>query len=139
MKKIPLLCAALAGACLLFPRLALAAKADNADLKAIAKYDSNKNGKIDPEEFASLRKSFAAKPNGELARIDADHDGKLSDDELAAALPAKKRVRSDADKTERKAKRGDKKKKPGAAESATAEKPESDAKPAAEAKPALEK
>jgi hypothetical protein len=84
MKKLTLLVAALA---LLAPAASFAAKADGPKAKLIAKYDLNKNGKLDPDEIAALRKDFAADPKGELARFDTNHDGKLSDEEIAAIAP----------------------------------------------------
>lgn len=90
---------------------AFAAKADRAKPNPIAKYDTNKNGKLDPEEYAAVRSDFAAKPDGELAKLDLDHDGKLSDTEVAAlAGPAKKKTKSDADRVEKRAKRAERNK-----------------------------
>ena len=84
MKKLTLLVTVLA---LLAPATAFAAKADGPKAKIIAKYDVNKNGKLDPDEIAALKKDFAANPKGELARLDTNHDGKLSDEEIAALTP----------------------------------------------------
>jgi len=53
-----------------------------------AKYDANQNGRLDPQEYDAVRKEFSAEPKGALAKIDTDGDGKLSDEELAAAKPA---------------------------------------------------
>jgi hypothetical protein len=90
---------------------AFAAKADRAKPNPIAKYDTNKNGKLDPEEYAAVRSDFAAKPDGDLAKLDLDHDGKLSDIEVAAlAGPAKKKTKSDADRVEKRAKRAERNK-----------------------------
>jgi hypothetical protein len=55
--------------------------------RIFAKYDANKNGVIDGDEIAALRKDFAADAKSELARYDTDHDGKLSDAEIAAVKP----------------------------------------------------
>lgn len=55
--------------------------------RLFAKYDLNKNGVIDGDEVAAVRKDFAAEPKGDLARYDADHDGKLSDAEIALIKP----------------------------------------------------
>jgi hypothetical protein len=110
MKKLTSLLAACSLAAFLAPSGAFAAKAD-AKAKAIAKYDTNKNGKLDPEEYEAVRKDFAATPKGVLARLDADKDGKLSDEEIAKlAGTGKKAVKSDADRAEKKAKRAEKKK-----------------------------
>ena len=57
MKKLTLLLTVLA---LLAPAAAFAAKADGPKAKIIAKYDVNKNGKLDPDEIAVLKKDFAA-------------------------------------------------------------------------------
>lgn len=53
-------------------------------IEMIAKYDVNKNGKLDADEIAQIKSDFLADPRGELKRLDADHDGKLSDTEVAA-------------------------------------------------------
>ncbi len=52
-----------------------------------AKYDTNKNGIIDGDEVAAVRKAFATEPKGAFAVYDKDHDGKLSDEEIAAIKP----------------------------------------------------
>jgi hypothetical protein len=87
MKKSLFFIAALAlGALATAPR-AQAAKADGPKARIMAKYDLNHNGILDPDEIAAIRKDFAADPNGELKRFDKDHDGKLSDAEIAAMVP----------------------------------------------------
>jgi EF hand len=87
MKKTLLFLAALAlGAFVTAPR-AQAAKADGPKAKLMAKYDLNHNGVLDPDEIAAIRKDFAADPEGELKRFDKDHDGKLSDAEIASMIP----------------------------------------------------
>jgi hypothetical protein len=55
--------------------------------RIFAKYDTNKNGVIDGDEVAAVRKAFAADPKGEFAVYDKDHDGKLSDEEIASIKP----------------------------------------------------
>jgi Ca2+-binding EF-hand superfamily protein len=95
MKKLILLLAALA---LVAPAALFAAKADGSKAKAIAKYDTNKNGKIDGDEIAALRKDFDADPKGDLARFDTNHDGKLSDEEIAAIVPGSGKKSNKADK-----------------------------------------
>ena len=55
--------------------------------RIFAKYDLNKNGVIDGDEVAAVRKAYAADPKGEFARYDLDHDGKLSDEEIAQIKP----------------------------------------------------
>jgi len=111
MKKLTSLLAAFSLAAFLVPSGAFAAKADGPKAKVIAKYDTNKNGKLDPEEYEAVRKDFASTPKGVLARLDADKDGKLSDEEIAKlAGTGKKAVKSDADRAEKKAKRAEKKK-----------------------------
>ena len=49
----------------------------------MTKYDLNKNGKLDADEIAQIKSDFLADPRGDLKRLDADHDGKLSDAEAA--------------------------------------------------------
>lgn len=98
MKRIPLLAAALCAVALLAPAGVFAADkpADKSDAslaklgpkaRIFAKYDTNKNGVIDGDEVAAVRKAFAADPKGEFAVYDKDHDGKLSDEEIAAIKP----------------------------------------------------
>jgi len=55
--------------------------------RIFAKYDTNKNGVIDGDEVAAVRKAYAADPKGEFAKYDTNHDGKLSDEEIAAIKP----------------------------------------------------
>lgn len=55
--------------------------------RIFAKFDTNQNGVIDGDEVAAVRAAYAADPKGELARYDADKDGKLSDAEIAAIKP----------------------------------------------------
>jgi hypothetical protein len=87
MKKILLSVAFLTlGVFAAAPR-AQGARADGPKAKIMAKYDLNKNGILDPDEVAAIRKDFAADPEGELKRFDKDHDGKLSDAEIAAMVP----------------------------------------------------
>ena len=89
---------------LALPAVALASKSDGPKAKLMAKYDLNKNGKLDADEIATIRKDFAADPNGELKHFDTDNDGKLSDDEIAKMVPgsakksgAKKSKTADSD------------------------------------------
>ncbi len=78
---------ALCLAALILPPAAHAGKADGKKAKLIAKYDKNGNGIIDGDEKDAMRKDYAANPNGELKEFDTDHDGKLSDEEIAAIKP----------------------------------------------------
>src|SRR3954463_9061211 len=55
--------------------------------KIVAEFDLNKNGVIDGDEVAAVRKAFAADPKGQFARYDANHDGKLDDAEIAEIKP----------------------------------------------------
>ena len=81
MKKSLLLVA------LLVPVIAFAQAAAGPKARIFAKYDTNKNGVIDGDEVAAVRKAFAADPKGEFASYDKDHDGKLSDEEIAGIKP----------------------------------------------------
>jgi len=88
MKKLSLSLACIA----LFGRAALpGAAAANAGsgpkARIFAEFDANKNGVIDGDEIAAVRKAFAADPKGQFAAYDKDHDGKLSDDEIAGIKP----------------------------------------------------
>ena len=86
------------------PSSALAAKADGKKAKLIAKYDANKNGKLDPDEREALRKDFAKDKDGELKAYDTNTDGKLDDKEVDAIQPG-----ASKDGTAKKAKTDDKK------------------------------
>ena len=55
--------------------------------RIFAKYDTNKNGVIDGDEVAAVRKAFATEPKGEFATYDKNNDGKLSDEEIASIKP----------------------------------------------------
>jgi hypothetical protein len=100
------------------PATTFAAKADGPKAKALAKYDANKNGKLDPDEIVALRKDFDANPKGELARFDTNKDGKLSDEEIAAIVPGSGKKADKSDKTGKKG--GKKKADPAAAPSTPA-------------------
>jgi Ca2+-binding EF-hand superfamily protein len=91
MKPSTLLFTALLATALLAPTAVFAAKGEPKSSKAdiMAKYDTNKNGKLDPEEIAQLKSDFLANPNGDLKKLDTNHDGKLSDDELKAFTTGK--------------------------------------------------
>jgi hypothetical protein len=78
---------AICGLILSLTPLAFGAAAAGPKARLFAKYDLNKNGIIDGDEAAAVRKDFAAEPKGDLARYDADHDGKLSDAEIALIKP----------------------------------------------------
>lgn len=133
MKKLPLFVAV---AALAFPAALLAkpaktakpgraSRAEAAKAPDFVKYDANKNGSIDADEYETIRKDFAADPKGALAKLDTNSDGKLSDDELAAFKPAPTKGKGD-----RVAKKPNAKRKKGAAEPAkpTETKPEEPAK-----------
>lgn len=55
--------------------------------RIFAEFDSNKNGVIDGDEIAAVRKAFAADTKGPLAAYDKNKDGKLDDAEIAAVKP----------------------------------------------------
>jgi hypothetical protein len=112
MKKILLLPAALGALALLAPTAAFAQKAQGPKAKLMAKYDLNKNGVIDGDEIAAVRKDFAAEPTGDLKRFDTDKDGKFSDAEMAEMKPPGGKTTDDAKK-----KGGTKKEKAAAAPS----------------------
>ena len=89
MKKTSQILAALVAATLLVPSSAFAAKGKKTKEDPImAKYDTDKNGKIDGAEVEAVKKAFEADPKGELAKFDTNADGKLSDEEIAAIAPA---------------------------------------------------
>jgi hypothetical protein len=110
MKKTSLLLIGTLAASVAFPTSWLfAAKAEGANAKLLERYDSNKNGKLDPDEFAAVRSDFAAKRKNVLAKLDTDKDGKLSDAELSA-VSGGKAGKGDADREEKKARRAERKK-----------------------------
>lgn len=73
----------------LFALVALpgASAAEGPKAKIFAKHDANKNGIIDGDEIAAVRKAFAAEPKGEFASYDKNTDGKLDDAEIGAIKP----------------------------------------------------
>jgi len=60
----------------------------------LAKYDANKDGKLDDGEKAAMRAAISArikdKHPEQFATFDANHDGVLSKDELKALREARK-------------------------------------------------
>jgi hypothetical protein len=85
MKKLPL--SALLIAVLALVVLPGASAAEGPKARIFAKYDANKNGIIDGDEIAAVRKAFAAEPKGEFASYDKNTDGQLDDAEIAAIKP----------------------------------------------------
>src|SRR3954463_6151665 len=85
--------------------------------RIFAEFDTNKNGVIDGDEVAAVRKAFAADPKGQFARFDANHDGKLDDAEIAEIKPPG--AKKDSEK-----KSGGKKKSDTAEKSEKSEKPD---------------
>lgn len=118
MKKLPVFATLLAGAALLAPAVARAQAGSGPKARIFAKYDTNKNGVIDGDEVEAVRKAYAADPKGEFAVYDTDHDGKLSDAEIAAIKPPGKGGKSG----------GGKKKADDAAAPKTPDAPKSDGK-----------
>jgi hypothetical protein len=55
--------------------------------RLFAQYDTNKNGVIDGDEVAAVRKALADDPRGPLGRYDSNSDGKLDDAEIAGIKP----------------------------------------------------
>jgi len=86
MKNIPLLAAVCGLLSLIAPAQSLAAAA-GPKARIFAEFDTNKNGIIDGDEVAAVRKAYAADPKGQFAVYDVDHDGKLSDAEIANIKP----------------------------------------------------
>jgi Ca2+-binding EF-hand superfamily protein len=48
------------------------------------KYDTNKNGTLDPEEKENIRKARESKRASDLQKLDTNKDGKISREERAA-------------------------------------------------------
>ncbi len=67
--------------------LSAAAQSPGPKARLFLKYDTNKNGVIDGDEIAVVRKAFAADPKGEFVAYDVNGDGKLSDEEIAGIKP----------------------------------------------------
>ena len=88
MKKIPLFAAGVAALGLIASGGLFAASAGSGPKARIfAEFDTNKNGVIDGEEIAAVRKAFAAAPKGQFVAYDKNKDGKLDDAEIAAIKP----------------------------------------------------
>ncbi len=64
-----------------------AASSPGPKARIFAEFDTNKNGVIDGDEVAAVRKAFAANPKGQFASYDKNADGKLDDAEIAAIKP----------------------------------------------------
>ena len=79
--------AAVAAAVAISPRTAFAAAGLGPKARIFAEFDANKNGVIDGDEAAAVRKAFAADPKGQFATYDKNKDGKLDDAEIAAIKP----------------------------------------------------
>lgn len=82
-----LLVAAVAAAIAISPAPAFAAAGLGPKARIFAEFDANKNGAIDGDEVAAVRKAFAADPKGQFAAYDKNKDGKLDDAEVAAITP----------------------------------------------------
>lgn len=105
MKKVLIITVSLCLFGLVAPSNIIAAKADGAKAKIIAKYDKNSNGVIDGDEKEALRKDFEKDPNGDLKQFDKNGDGKLDDDEISAIKPGsgnKKEKKEKSKDTEKK-------------------------------------
>jgi hypothetical protein len=87
MTSNPLLRAACGAVLLCASSTVFAAAAPGPKARLFAKFDTNKNGVIDGDEIAELRKAFAAEPKGDLARYDTNKNGKLDDAEIAEIKP----------------------------------------------------
>lgn len=97
MKRFLLL---LAASSLVLAPAAYAAKAKKtaatnteANAALLKKYDANANGKIDGDELVALRKDFTDTTDEALKALDKDHDGKLSDTEIAGLSETPKKVK----------------------------------------------
>ena len=103
--KLPIHVLALLGSAILLTSAAIGAQ-PGPKAKIFATYDTNKNGVIDGDEIAAVRRAFAAEPKGEFAIYDVNHDGKLDDAEIAAIKPPGQGGKKGGDK---KASEGEKK------------------------------
>ena len=87
MKPTSLIIASAALTALSLSSIAFAAAGAGPKARLFAQYDTNKNGVIDGDEIAALRKAFADEPKGALHQYDSNGDGKLDDKEIAAIKP----------------------------------------------------
>jgi hypothetical protein len=84
--SLPILAAAVAAGAI-FPGAAFAAAGSGPKARIFAEFDKNKNGVIDGDEVAAVRKAFAADPKGQFAAYDKNKDGQLDDAEIATIKP----------------------------------------------------
>jgi hypothetical protein len=70
-----------------FVSLSSVLAADGPKARIFAEFDRNKNGVIDGDEVAAVRKAFAADPKGQFAAYDKNKDGRLDDAEIDAIKP----------------------------------------------------
>ncbi len=85
MKRIHLI---LSGVCLLgmvAPSAALAEKKPD----IFAEYNVSHTGVLQPDEIAAIRRDYAANPDGPLKKYDVNHEGKLTDADIALIKPHK--------------------------------------------------
>lgn len=87
MTSKPLLAVALGAALVCSLSSASGAAAPGPKARIFAEFDTNKNGVIDGEEAAAVRRAFAAAPKGQFAAYDKNADGKLDDAEISAIKP----------------------------------------------------
>ncbi len=129
MNRNPVLAAGVGLLFMILSAAAFGAAGAGPKARLFAKYDANRNGVIDGDEVAALRKDFAADPHGELARYDANQDGKLSDDEISEIKPpGKSGERKGGKKTEPKKETAPAENPPPAAASQTEAAPTTDKK-----------
>jgi Ca2+-binding EF-hand superfamily protein len=57
----------------------------------LERYDANKNGKLDADELAAVRRDFASGKPKALKKLDSNADGKLDDAEIEAGVAGKKK------------------------------------------------
>jgi hypothetical protein len=88
-----------------------------ADPKMLEKYDTNKNGKIDPDEREAMKKDRQALHDETIKKYDKNGDGKLDADERAAMREDLKKNKKDRPR------RGGSTKTDGGSSSTTEEKP----------------
>lgn len=62
----------------------------SANPKILEKYDTDKNGQIDPEEKTAMKKDRATRREERLKKYDKNGDGRLDDTEKAAIKPETK-------------------------------------------------
>jgi hypothetical protein len=85
MNRIHLISSSVCLLGLVAPSTALAEKKPD----IFAQYNVSHTGVLQPDEIAAIRKDYAANPDGPLKKYDVNHEGKLTDADIALIKPHK--------------------------------------------------